>query len=77
MDDRLSRIENLLEGIGKEIQDNKVFKEEVRVNFKNQGDTIKRLESQVGYLSEQIPKPTDGFPSDTEKNLRGETKKVR
>ncbi|RYQ91169.1 hypothetical protein Ahy_B09g097072 [Arachis hypogaea] len=76
-DDKLSRIENLLEGIGKEIQDNKALKEEVRANFKNQGDTIKRLESQVGYLSEQIPKPTNGFPSNTEKNLRGATKKVR
>ena len=31
----------------------------------------------MGYLSEQIPKPIDGFPSDTEKNPRGETKKVR
>ncbi|KAL4276208.1 hypothetical protein AHAS_Ahas20G0184200 [Arachis hypogaea] len=31
----------------------------------------------VGYLSEKIPKPTDSFPSDTEKNPRGEAKKVR
>ncbi|XP_057756008.1 uncharacterized protein LOC130975203 [Arachis stenosperma] len=38
---------------------------------------MKRLESQVGYLSQQFPKPTDSFPSDTEKNPRGETKKVR
>ncbi|XP_016206504.1 uncharacterized protein LOC107646876 [Arachis ipaensis] len=45
--------------------------------MKNQGDTIKRLESQVGYLSQQIPKSTDSFPSDTEKNPRGETKNVR
>ncbi|XP_015940280.1 uncharacterized protein LOC107465819 [Arachis duranensis] len=74
-EDRLSRIETLLEGICKEVQDNRVFKDEVRANIKNQGDTIKRLESQVGYLSQQIPKPTDGFPSDTEKNPRGETKK--
>ncbi|XP_057755876.1 uncharacterized protein LOC130975060 [Arachis stenosperma] len=64
-------------GICKEVQDNRVFKDEVRANIKNQRDTIKRLESQVGYLSQQIPKPTDGFPSDTEKNPRGETKKVR
>ncbi|XP_052118944.1 uncharacterized protein LOC127748445 [Arachis duranensis] len=76
-EDRLSRIENLLEGICKEVQDNRVFKDEVRGNIKNQGDTIKRLESQVGYLSQQIPKPTDGFPSDTKKNPRGETKKAR
>ncbi|KAL4321700.1 hypothetical protein AHAS_Ahas14G0136700 [Arachis hypogaea] len=64
-------------GIYKEIQDNKVFKEKVRANIKNQGDTIKKLEFQVGYLSEKIPKPTDSFPSDTEKNPRGEAKKVR
>ncbi|XP_057719694.1 uncharacterized protein LOC130934121 [Arachis stenosperma] len=54
-----------------------VFKDEVRANIKNQGETIKRLVSQVGYLSQQIPKPTDGFLSDTEKNPRGETRKVR
>ncbi|XP_015948800.1 uncharacterized protein LOC107473722 [Arachis duranensis] len=76
-DDRLSKIETLLEGICKDIQDNKVFKEEVRANIKNQGETIKKLEFQVGYLSERIPKPTDSFPSDTEKNPRGEAKKVR
>ncbi|KAL4276154.1 hypothetical protein AHAS_Ahas20G0178800 [Arachis hypogaea] len=76
-EERLSRIEALLEGICKEIQDNKVFKEEVRANIKNKGDAIKKLEFQVGYLSEKIPKPTDIFPSDTEKNLRGEAKKVR
>ncbi|XP_057747030.1 uncharacterized protein LOC130966259 [Arachis stenosperma] len=76
-EDRLSRIETLPEDICKEVQDNRVFKDEVRANIKNQGDTIKRLESQVGYLSQQFSKPTDGFPSDTEKNSRGETKKVR
>ncbi|XP_057747399.1 uncharacterized protein LOC130966601 [Arachis stenosperma] len=76
-EDRFSRIETLLEDICKEVQDNGVFKDEVRANIKSQGDTIKRLESQVGYLSQQFPKPTDSFPSDTEKNPRGETKKVR
>ncbi|XP_016192749.1 uncharacterized protein LOC107633657 [Arachis ipaensis] len=45
--------------------------------MKNQGDTIKKLESQVGFLSHQISKSTDSFPSDTEKNPRGETKNVR
>ncbi|XP_057740152.1 uncharacterized protein LOC130957302 [Arachis stenosperma] len=45
--------------------------------MKNQGDAIKKLESQVGFLSQQIPKSTDIFPSDTEKNSRGETKKVK
>ncbi|XP_057745048.1 uncharacterized protein LOC130962910 [Arachis stenosperma] len=63
--------------ICQEIQENKVFKEEVRANIKNQGETIKKLEFQVGCLAEKIPKPTDGFPSDTEKNPRGEAKKVR
>jgi len=49
----------------------------VRASIKNQGDTIKRLKFQEGYLSEKIPKPTDSFPSDTEKNPRGEANKVR
>ena len=35
------------------------------------------IKFQVGYLSEKIPKPIDSFPSDTEKNPRGEAKKVR
>ncbi|XP_057747712.1 uncharacterized protein LOC130966910 [Arachis stenosperma] len=38
---------------------------------------MKKLESQVGYLSQQILKSTDSFSSDTEKNPRGETKNVR
>ncbi|XP_016173159.1 uncharacterized protein LOC107615625 [Arachis ipaensis] len=38
---------------------------------------MKKLESQVGYLSQQIPKPTDSFPSDTEKNPREETKNLK
>ncbi|XP_016168902.1 uncharacterized protein LOC107611498 [Arachis ipaensis] len=45
--------------------------------MKNQGDAIKKLESQVGFLSQQISKSTDSFSSDTEKNLRGEIKNVR
>ncbi|XP_057747164.1 uncharacterized protein LOC130966384 [Arachis stenosperma] len=45
--------------------------------MKSRGETIKKLESQVGYLSQQFPKSTDSFPSDTEKNPRGESKKVR
>ncbi|XP_057720347.1 uncharacterized protein LOC130934834 [Arachis stenosperma] len=76
-DDKLSKIEALLEGICQEIQENKVFKEEVQANIKNQGETIKKLEFQVGCLAEKFPKPTDSFPSDTEKNPRGEAKKVR
>ncbi|XP_057760656.1 uncharacterized protein LOC130981034 [Arachis stenosperma] len=55
-EDRLSRIEALLGKLCKEFQDNKTFKEEVRSNMKNQGDIIKKLESQVGYLSQQILK---------------------
>ena len=77
IDDKLSKIEALLEGICQEIQENKVFKEEVRANIKNIGETIRKLEVQMGYLAEKIPKPTDSFPSDTEKNLRYEAKKVR
>ncbi|XP_057734427.1 uncharacterized protein LOC130949823 [Arachis stenosperma] len=61
----------------RQIQEDKVFKEEVRANIKNQGETIKKLEFQVECLAEKIPKPTDGFSSDTEKNPRGEAKKVR
>lgn len=49
----------------------------MRANIKNQGETIRKLEFQVGYLAEKIPKPTDSFPSDTEKNPKGEAKKVR
>ncbi|XP_016195803.1 uncharacterized protein LOC107636843 [Arachis ipaensis] len=45
--------------------------------MQNQRAAIKKLESQVGYLSQKIPKPTDSFLSDTEKNPRGETKNVR
>ncbi|XP_016177965.1 uncharacterized protein LOC107620297 [Arachis ipaensis] len=76
-EDRLSRIEALLENLCKEVQDNKTFKDEVRSSMKSQGEAIKKLESQVGYLSQQILKSTDSFPSDTEKNPRGETKNVR
>ncbi|KAL4396761.1 hypothetical protein AHAS_Ahas01G0124200 [Arachis hypogaea] len=76
-DDRISKIETLLESICKDIQDNKVFKEEVRASMKNRGEAIKKLEFQVGYLSEKMPRPTNSFPSDTEKNLSGEAKKVR
>ncbi|XP_016178423.1 uncharacterized protein LOC107620829 [Arachis ipaensis] len=45
--------------------------------MKNQGDDIKKLESQIGFLSQQIPKSTDSFPSYIEKNPRGETKNVK
>ncbi|KAL4337572.1 hypothetical protein AHAS_Ahas12G0123600 [Arachis hypogaea] len=55
LDDRLSKIENLLEGIGKEIQDSKAFREEVMSNTQNQDTAIKKLETQIGYLFKQIP----------------------
>ncbi|XP_016206415.1 uncharacterized protein LOC107646771 [Arachis ipaensis] len=45
--------------------------------MKSRGEIIKKLKSQVGHLSQQIPKSTDSFPSDIEKNPRGEMKKVR
>ncbi|XP_016168452.1 uncharacterized protein LOC107610998 [Arachis ipaensis] len=45
--------------------------------MKSRGETIKKLESQVGHLSQQIHKSTDSFPSDTEKNPRGEMKNVK
>ncbi|XP_057746987.1 uncharacterized protein LOC130966220 [Arachis stenosperma] len=77
IDERFTKLETLLEGICKDNQDDKLFKEEVRANIKNQGESIKKLEYQVGCLVEKIPKPTDIFPSDTEKNPRGEAKKVR
>ncbi|RYR29834.1 hypothetical protein Ahy_B01g054394 [Arachis hypogaea] len=67
----------MLANLGKEFEDIKKFKEEVRGSIKSRGKVIKNLEYQVGHLSQQILKPTDSFPSDTEKILRGEMKKVR
>ncbi|XP_015940152.1 uncharacterized protein LOC107465695 [Arachis duranensis] len=48
--------------------------QEMRSNMQNQGAANKKLETQVGYLSQQIPKPINSFPSDTENNPRGEAK---
>nr|XP_025631250.1 uncharacterized protein LOC112725597 [Arachis hypogaea] len=75
-EDKLSRIEAMLTNLCKEVQDNRNFKEEVRDSMQSRGEIIKKLESQVGHLSQQIPKSTDSFPNDTEKNPRGEMKKV-
>ncbi|XP_057740177.1 uncharacterized protein LOC130957326 [Arachis stenosperma] len=61
----------------KESEDIKNFKEEVKASIKSRGETIKKLEAQVGHLSQQILKPTNRFPSDTEKIPRGKMKKVR
>ncbi|XP_016173116.1 uncharacterized protein LOC107615578 [Arachis ipaensis] len=45
--------------------------------MKSRGEVLKNLKSQVEHLSQQTPKSTDSFPSDTETNPRGEIKKVR
>ncbi|RYR14336.1 hypothetical protein Ahy_B04g070885 isoform A [Arachis hypogaea] len=55
----------------------KSFRDDVRTTLRNHGEKLKRLESQVGELSQQAPKSTAVFPSDTEKNPKGEQKKVR
>ncbi|KAL4396790.1 hypothetical protein AHAS_Ahas01G0127100 [Arachis hypogaea] len=39
----------------KEIQDSKVFREEVQSNMQNQEAAIKKLETQIGYLFKQAP----------------------
>ncbi|KAL4315863.1 hypothetical protein AHAS_Ahas15G0227600 [Arachis hypogaea] len=54
LDDRISKIENLLEGISKEIRDSKAFREEVMSNMQNQDAAIKKHETQIGYLFKQI-----------------------
>ncbi|XP_015944818.1 uncharacterized protein LOC107469948 [Arachis duranensis] len=58
-EDRLSRIETLLEGLCKEVKDSKAFQEEVRSNMQNQNAAIKKLEAQIGYLFKQIPSQTN------------------
>ncbi|XP_057740103.1 uncharacterized protein LOC130957252 [Arachis stenosperma] len=58
-EDRLSRIETLLEGLCKEVKDSKLFQEEVRSNMQNQDAAIKKLEVQIGYLFKQIPSQTN------------------
>ncbi|XP_016192538.1 uncharacterized protein LOC107633418 [Arachis ipaensis] len=70
-------MEAMLANLCKESEDMKKFREEVRGSIKSQGEVLKNLESKVGHLSQQTPKSTDSFPSDTEKNSRGELKKVR
>ncbi|KAL4315435.1 hypothetical protein AHAS_Ahas15G0184800 [Arachis hypogaea] len=41
------------------------------------GNICKEVQNNKAFKDEQIPKSTDSFPSDTEKNPRGETKNVR
>ncbi|RYR15616.1 hypothetical protein Ahy_B04g072476 [Arachis hypogaea] len=55
----------------------KSFRDDVRTTLRNHGEKLKRLESQVGELSQQAPKSTAVFPSDTKKNPKGEQKRVR
>ncbi|KAL4329814.1 hypothetical protein AHAS_Ahas13G0337700 [Arachis hypogaea] len=73
----MTKMEAMLANLCKESEDMKKFREEVRGSIKSQGEVLKNLESKVGHLSQQTPKSTDSFPSDTEKNSRGELKKVR
>ncbi|XP_016206557.1 uncharacterized protein LOC107646928 [Arachis ipaensis] len=70
-------MEAMLAKLNKEYEDMKKFWEEERGIMKSRGEVLKNLEFQVGHLSQQFPRPTDSFPSDTEKNPRGEMKKVR
>ncbi|XP_016199604.1 uncharacterized protein LOC107640607 [Arachis ipaensis] len=72
----MARMEAMLANLCKEVEDIKKFKEEERVNMSSRGAALKNLESQVGYQSQKIPKSTDSFPSDTEKNPREGTQKV-
>ncbi|XP_015965193.1 uncharacterized protein LOC107488917 [Arachis duranensis] len=73
----MARMEIMLANHGKEFENMKKIKEKVRGRIKSREEVIKNLKSQVRHLSQQILKSTDSFPSDTEKNSRGEMKKVR
>ncbi|RYR14401.1 hypothetical protein Ahy_B04g070957 [Arachis hypogaea] len=63
--------------MGQDISELKSFRDDVRSTLRNHGEKLKRMESQVGELSQQAPKSTAVFPSDTEKNPKGEQKGVR
>ncbi|XP_057745014.1 uncharacterized protein LOC130962872 [Arachis stenosperma] len=54
-EDRLSKIEVLLEGICKEVEDSRVFREEVRSNMQNQDAAINKLVTHISYLFKQVP----------------------
>ncbi|XP_016178622.1 uncharacterized protein LOC107621089 [Arachis ipaensis] len=73
----MAKMEAMLANLSKECEDMKKFRKEVRGNIKSRGEVLKNLESQVGHLAQQTPKSTDNFSSDTEKNSKGEMKKVR
>ncbi|KAL4293914.1 hypothetical protein AHAS_Ahas18G0175700 [Arachis hypogaea] len=72
----MARMEAMLANLCKEFEGIKKFKEEVISNPQIKMLPLRSFESQVGYLSQQIPKSTDSFLSDTEKNPRGGTQKV-
>ncbi|XP_057734326.1 uncharacterized protein LOC130949692 [Arachis stenosperma] len=54
IDERFSKLETLIERICQDVQDNKVFKEEVQSNMQNQTAAIKKLETQIGYIFKQL-----------------------
>ncbi|RYQ91147.1 hypothetical protein Ahy_B09g097025 isoform B [Arachis hypogaea] len=63
--------------MSQDITELKSFRDDVRATLRNHGEKLKRMESQVGELSQQAVKSTAVFPSDTEKNPKGEQKRVR
>ncbi|XP_052118510.1 uncharacterized protein LOC127748305 [Arachis duranensis] len=60
-----------------DISELKSFRDDVRSTLRNHGEKLKWMESRVGELSQQAPKSTAVFPSDTEKNPKGEQKGER
>ncbi|XP_015955447.1 uncharacterized protein LOC107479862 [Arachis duranensis] len=67
----------MLANIGQDISELKSFRDDVRSTLRYHGEKLKRMESRVGELSQQAPKSTAVFPSDTEKNPKGEQKGVK
>ncbi|XP_052119040.1 uncharacterized protein LOC107494396 [Arachis duranensis] len=63
--------------MGQDISELKSFRDDVRSTLRNHGEKLKWMEARVGELSQQAPKSTAVFPSDTEKNPKGEQKGVR
>ncbi|RYR77448.1 hypothetical protein Ahy_A01g001913 [Arachis hypogaea] len=63
--------------MGQDISELKNFRDDVRSTLRNHGEKLKWMEARVGELSQQAPKSTAVFPSDTEKNPKGEQKGVR
>ncbi|RYR73621.1 hypothetical protein Ahy_A02g008052 [Arachis hypogaea] len=63
--------------MGQDIIELKSFRDDVRSTLRNHGEKLKWMEARVGELSQQAPKSTAVFPSDTEKNPKGEQKGVR